>query len=186
MPAYDIPKTGYYPINLVNPPAIEQRLSGEEFKTLKRSPLEMVLAQNKQNDTNAPCVVKGHSLDNCVDLVYKRAQSADEFYQGAKMTPRNTLYSSRYKFVEIDGKEWIDYFFEKGETSKKMHEILKHDQKINFESFYKLNLTYKNNIKKQKVGLFREGFLVIGVSDGNIGGFIIPISPETVDKIYSL
>lgn len=46
MPAYDLQKTERYPSNLVNPPAIEQRLSGKEMRDLRKNPLELIFAQN--------------------------------------------------------------------------------------------------------------------------------------------
>ena len=183
------PNTEHYPARIYNPPAIELKLSSEGLKKVRgENPLEKLIAQGNQRDTtsntNGPCIVKYQSVNNCVDIIYQRAQSADEIYQGAKVTPRNTQYATRYKFLDAEGKEWIRYFFESGEISKKTQEIFRDDPLVNFEALYRLHLQYRGKI--EKVGLFREGFMVIGISDSRMGGLIIPISPETVDKLATL
>lgn len=187
MTAYDLPKTEHYPTleRVLNPPAIVQRLSNEKLKGL-RNPLELILAQitNSNTGQNVPCVVNGQSVDNCVDMIYKSAESADDIYPGAKVTPRNTKFATRYKFLDVNGSEWMKYFFDSGEISKKTQDIFKEDSRVNFEAFYRLHIMYKGKI--EKVGLFREGFIVIGISDRNIGGYIIPISLETIEKLIAL
>lgn len=141
-------------------------------------------AQNALPTSNVPCIVNGQRVDNCVDLIYQRSQSADDIYPGAKATPRNTLFATRYKFLNSDGEEWTKYFFEGEEISKKTQEIFRKDPLVNFEALYGLHIRYRGRI--EKVGLFREGFMVIGVRDPKIGGFIIPISPRTIEELAAL
>ncbi len=137
-----------------------------------------------QEDTSGKCVVNSQSVDNCVDLIYQKAGSANDVYKGAKVVGRNILLASRHKFLFFKTGEWEKYFFDSGELSTKLQNIFREDPKVDFEGLYKFFEKFNGLI--ERVSLFREGYMAIGIGKEKIGGYIIPISPETVDKIKSL
>lgn len=131
------------------------------------------------------CIVKGKKLNNCIDLIYDRTEGAVGAYPAARLAPKDTAIATRYKFVEADGEDWLDTFFGHGEATEKLQEVFKTDPKVDFDAFYSLNLKFKL-IGIDGLALFREGFIVIWPTPANAESYIIPISPETVDRIKAL
>jgi hypothetical protein len=131
------------------------------------------------------CVVNGKKLDNCIDIIYGKIKSADSSYPAARVAPSSFSFATRYKFVEADGDDWLETFLGKNEESLKLQEIFKNDPKVDYQAFYRLNLKFTVE-GIVGVALFREGFIVFGMYGDNVGSYIIPISPITVDKVNNL
>ncbi len=138
-----------------------------------------------QETGGADCVVNGKKLDNCVDIIYSKIRSTDSVYSAARVAFGGVNIATRYKFVEVDGKDWLDTFLGKNEASLKLREIFKNDPKVDYEAFYRLKLRFKTE-GIADVALFREGFIVFDMHGDDADSYLIPISPVTVDKVDAL
>jgi len=139
----------------------------------------------RARESGSDCMVNGKKLDNCVDIIYGKIQNADSVYPAARFAPSNISFSTRYKFIEADGKDWLDTFLGTSEASLKLQEIFKNDPKLDYKAFYRLNIKFKVE-GIVGVALFREGFIVFGLYGDDAGSYLIPISPITVDKVNEL
>ena len=147
--------------------------------------LILIYGYSRGQSGDGDCIVKGKKVDNCIDLIYDRTEGAAGAYPAARLAPKDISIATRYKFVEADGEDWLDTFFGHGEATEKLQEVFKTDPKVDFEAFYKLNLRFKLS-GIDGLALFREGFIVIWPAPEDAYSYIIPISPETVDRIKAL
>lgn len=136
-----------------------------------------------QSASPGPCIVNGRSLNNCIDLLYQRAEPADEIYPGARRVEKADKLASRFNFIYFTQGKWEKVFFDSGDTSQKVQRVFQEDSIVNYEALF--NLFKQLQGKTERIVLTREGYMSVAEL-GNPKAYIIPISPTTVDKIDAL
>lgn len=115
--------------------------------------------------------------------IYKNGISADWLYPGGRVVPHEIILvkKSEKDLLTFKTGEWVNYYFDAGETSKKLQQILKEDPLIDFDKFDEFMRTNHKDIRG--VSLDPCGFLYVVLGNDN---FICAISKDTEEKIYKL
>ena len=133
-----------------------------------------------QSASPGTCVVNGRSLNNCIDLVYQRAEAADEIYPGAKRILKNDRFATRFNFIYFTN--WDKAFFE-GKKSQDIQRALQEDAQVNYHVLFGLFDRLRGKI--ERVTFTKEGFMTVAERDTS-NAYIIRINPDTADKINML